>query len=116
MVAAKVPEFTLHGIIRFDNGLARLGYNIIGTKIKTLPTIKNDKIDIRGNVPDLNSYIIKLRIMKERKTTIQEENFLPKTTTVVLVLAFKSSSYSYNSWFRSAKAVPREKIKQIGII
>jgi hypothetical protein len=69
--ADSTPIFIPHGIIRFDKEIACFGYNIIGIKIKIVPTTKNDKIDRRGNVPDLNSYIIRLIIMRKKKPAIQ---------------------------------------------
>jgi hypothetical protein len=57
----------------------------------------NDKIDIIGNIPDKYAFIIRLTHNKEINPTIQYDFLLPNATTVVLVFALKSSSYSYNS-------------------
>jgi|SaaInlStandDraft_6_1057023.scaffolds.fasta_scaffold04352_5 hypothetical protein len=115
IIAENAPRFIAHGIIRFDTETACRGYNIIGINIKLLPTMTNDKIDIMGNTPNRYTCIIRLKSNKEIHPTIQYDFLLPNATTVVLVLAFRSSSYSYNSWLRIANTVPRENIRQIGI-
>jgi len=71
IIDEKAPRFIAHGIIRFDTEIACLGYNIIGINIKQLPTMRNDKIDIRGNTSDRYACIIKLKSNKEMHPTIQ---------------------------------------------
>ena len=64
IIDEKAPRFIAHGIIRFDTEIACLGYNITGINIKQLPTMRNDKIDIRGNTPDRYACIIRLKSNK----------------------------------------------------
>lgn len=71
IIAENAPRFIAHGIIRFDTETACRGYNMIGINIKQPPTMKNDKIDIIGNIPDKYAFIIRLAHNKEIHPTIQ---------------------------------------------
>jgi len=71
IIDEKAPRFIAHGIMRFDTETACLGYNMIGIKIKQLPAITNDTIDIIGNTPDRYECIIRLKSNKEIHPTIQ---------------------------------------------